>query len=476
MKISLRGPYKSIESLETVQLPNFAVLIGRNGAGKTQILAALRDGQAVMEDIGKNDIEMYDMVSFRAPNGSSANRHANQFAKVTADQYLRGMPGDRPPIEIAKDIFEQCADDIACTSGVEQRDEFADKLRGDIRRLPDFSVFPPDGDQASPYKKALYEDVMSRLVSQESKRQSPNQSINNFNGNQAVLLSAAMKLTAKLPHELTYDDILRTSHYEGHTLTNSISAVFATYKVNQFTWAHRRIETEATSFARVMAEYATKYPPPWQTLRDILSEMRVASGDDGLFDFDFSDPSGYTLHMGNYEQFSFNAQMTNRTTGAEYELDSLSSGEKVLMALCISSFNHYLGRRRPKLLLLDELDAVLHPSMVAALLTTLKSLFVQHGTKVLMTSHSAMTVAALDEADIFRVARKKRCRHGLAHHRVGGHQRAIRRSRHGGRGTENRRVRRGEGDDTDRGKQHPSHQEMGTVEFPSGRACLRRAG
>ena len=79
------------------------------------------------------------------------------------------------------------------------------------------------------------------------------------------------------------------------------------------------------------------------------------------------------------------------------------------MALCLASFNQYLGRRRPKLLLLDELDAVLHPSMVAALVTTLKSLFVAHGTKVLMTSHSAMIVAALDETDIFRVARKAGC-------------------------------------------------------------------
>ena len=109
--------------------------------------------------------------------------------------------------------------------------------------------------------------------------------------------------------------------------------------------------------------------------------------------------------MGNYERFSFKAEMTNRTTGAQYELDSLSSGERVLMALCLASFNQYLGRRRPKLLLLDELDAVLHPSMVAALVRTLKTLFVPQGTKVLMTSHSAMTVAALDEADIFRVVR-----------------------------------------------------------------------
>ena len=43
--------------------------------------------------------------------------------------------------------------------------------------------------------------------------------------------------------------------------------------------------------------------------------------------------------------------------------------------------------------------------MVAALIETLKTLFVTQGTKILMTSHSPMTVAALDEADIFRVVR-----------------------------------------------------------------------
>jgi hypothetical protein len=69
------------------------------------------------------------------------------------------------------------------------------------------------------------------------------------------------------------------------------------------------------------------------------------------------------------------------------------------------SFNQYLGRRLPRLLLLDELDAVLHPSMIAALVRTLKTLFLPKGTKVLMTSHSPMTVAALDEVDIFRVVR-----------------------------------------------------------------------
>ena len=407
MRIELNQPYKSIATLTTEELPDFAILIGRNGAGKTQLLDALKEGRAVIPGIGAEGIELYDMVSFHPPNASVANRQSNQFAQDTADAYLLSRAGGRPPIETAAAIFNQFAGDIERNSGVQTHDDFVRNLRDEVRHLPDFTVFAVD-DRESPYKKTLYEQVLAPLNQGNTGRQgrrSSNQSNNSFNGNRAALLSAAMRLTGKLPHELARDDIMRASHYEGDTISNSLSAVFAAYRVEQFIWAHKRIETERVGFAELITEYRTEYPPPWETLREILSAMRDETGDDGLFDFDFSDPDDYELHMGNYERFSFKAEMTNRTTGAQYELDSLSSGERVLMALCLASFNQYLGRRLPKLLLLDELDAVLHPSMVAALVRTLKTLFVPQGTKVLMTSHSTMTVAALDEDDIFRVVR-----------------------------------------------------------------------
>ena len=407
MRIEFKQQYKSILTLTTEELPNFAVLIGRNGAGKTQLLSALKEGLAVIPGIRVDDIELYDMVSFHTPNAGVGNRGANQFARSTADAYLLSPPGGRPPIETAAAIFGKFASDIERDSGVQARDDFGRNLRDEIRQLPDFAVFAAS-DRGSPYKETLYEQVVAPLIpgtTGRQGRQSSNQSNNSFNGNPAALLTAAMKLTGKLPHELTHDDIMRASHYEGNTLSNSVSGVFAAYRVDQFIWAHKRIETELVDFAELITDYRAKYPPPWETLREILSSMRDAAGDDGLFDFDFSDPDDYELHMGNYERFSFRAEMKNRTTGTHYELDSLSSGERVLMALCLASFNQYLGRRLPKLLLLDELDAVLHPSMVAALVRTLKTLFVPKGTKVLMTSHSPMTVAALDEADIFRVVR-----------------------------------------------------------------------
>ena len=410
MRIKLKHQYKSITTLVAEELPDFGVLIGRNGAGKTQILNALQEGAAEVSGIERDDIERYDMVSFRSPNANPGNQGFNHFARATADAYLLARPDGPALIETAASIFEQFAEEVERESGVQGREEFACDLRAEIRRSRDFAVFPPNSDRASPYKKALYEEVIASLDSGEQRRRSSGRSSvskNSFNLSQQTLVSTAMKLSGKLPHELTRDDIMSAWLYEGRTLANNISNVFAAYKIDQYLSAHRRVESESISFTELLAEYREKYPPPWEALRDILSGMREAAGDDGLFDFDFSDPDRIQLTMDNYGTFAHKAEMTNRTSGATYDLDSLSSGEKVLMALCLSWFNQHLGQRRPKLLLLDELDAVLHPSMVMALVETLKLLFVSHGTKVLMTSHSPMTVAALDDTEIFRVDRNR---------------------------------------------------------------------
>ena len=68
-------------SLTTEELPDFAVLIGRNGAGKTQLLDALKEGPAVIPGIGRDDIELYDMVTFHPPNANVGNRDSNRFGK-----------------------------------------------------------------------------------------------------------------------------------------------------------------------------------------------------------------------------------------------------------------------------------------------------------------------------------------------------------------------------------------------------------
>ena len=123
MRIELNQPYKSIVDLTTEDLPDFAVLIGRNGAGKTQLLDALKEGRAKVPGIDMSEIELYDMASFVPPNTRQVDRHANQFAQVTGDTFLT-PPRGQPPIETTKAIFDQFVNDIERSSGVQARDDF----------------------------------------------------------------------------------------------------------------------------------------------------------------------------------------------------------------------------------------------------------------------------------------------------------------------------------------------------------------
>ena len=294
-----------------------------------------------------DEIELHNLSSFHPPNTNQAGRNTNQFALNTTDAYLLSQSGRPAPIETAAAIFNGAISDIEHNSGAEERDDFVRRLKWEIQGTSDFAVFGAD-NQDSPYKKALHQQVFTPLSrGQGGRSKSSNQSRNSFNGDSAALLSAAMKLAGKLPHELTRKDIMRASLCEGDTLSNSISEAFAANKIDQSTWAYERFdnETERVSRVELVNEYQTENPPPWETLRRILSEMRDAAEDDGLFDFDFSNPSHDGISVTNLERYSFTAVMTNRTTGAQYNLDSLSSGEKILMALCLVSFNQYLGRR-----------------------------------------------------------------------------------------------------------------------------------
>ncbi|MCY3646777.1 MAG: AAA family ATPase [Chloroflexi bacterium] len=411
MKIELREPYNAIESLESdVELPDFAVLIGRNGTGKTQLLQAIRQGHAAVSGIAVEEVELFDMLTFRPPNTDRADRQGNYFARTTADDYLLAGSRDRSPVEAAEAVFDGAAGAIEDASGAGAREAFVRALRDEVGRIPDFEVLPSASTSGAPdltseYLRELHDAVLQPLNSTRSDRQGG--TAPGYDGNRAALLSMAMRLAGKLPHELTREDILSAGHLEGDLITNPLNTIFAEYVLDRYTWAHETVETKQIPYQDLIDAYTREHRPPWEALRDILAAMKEASGEDGLFDFAFSDPGDAALNMETYRRFGFEfvSEMENRTTGARYELNALSSGERVLMALCLVSFNQYMGRRRPRLLLLDELDTVLHPSMVRALVGIVRELFVSKGTKVLMTSHSPMTVAAVEEDAIFRISR-----------------------------------------------------------------------
>ena len=72
MRIELKQPYLSIKNLKGIDLPDFTMLIGRNGVGKTQLLEAIKNGNVSVSEISSSEIAMYNLDSFRPQNSRRA--------------------------------------------------------------------------------------------------------------------------------------------------------------------------------------------------------------------------------------------------------------------------------------------------------------------------------------------------------------------------------------------------------------------
>ncbi|MFZ5693823.1 MAG: AAA family ATPase [Pseudomonadota bacterium] len=92
--------------------------------------------------------------------------------------------------------------------------------------------------------------------------------------------------------------------------------------------------------------------------------------------------------------------------GAPMELNDLSSGEKAILRTILWFYNSKHNNIFPKLFLLDEPDAHLHPSMTRQFIDVLKNVLVdQYKVRVILTTHSPSTVALAPEDSIFVMTR-----------------------------------------------------------------------
>ncbi|MDT0619452.1 ABC transporter ATP-binding protein, partial [Salinisphaera sp. P385] len=108
-----------------------------------------------------------------------------------------------------------------------------------------------------------------------------------------------------------------------------------------------------------------------------------------------------------HEVGSYEPKLTKLSSEVEMRFQDLSSGEKVLMSFALCLYNATDARQEkpfPKLLLLDEVDAPLHPSMVVSLIDTVREVLVEgKGVSVIMTTHSPSTVALAPEEALYEM-------------------------------------------------------------------------
>ena len=235
MRLRLESPFGSILSIDACELPDFAVLIGRNGVGKTQLLKGIADRQIQGGVHKSQSIEKHDIGSFRIRSSGRAAYGGSLFAEGTAQRFFSGI-GGQSLSALAHNIFDDTIEGYGLAPGTRGRKEFDGVLRSfiggpDFQRIGVVQVnFSASGlkhaeKAVEHYTREIANRVVGPLAVEEqgnkSSRGRPKRRPDSCNNDPAILVSMAMKLAGKLAHEIDRDDILRTANYEGDTIANT---------------------------------------------------------------------------------------------------------------------------------------------------------------------------------------------------------------------------------------------------------------
>lgn len=331
IKIELKNNYKSLTPFE-IELPDFVILTGLNGAGKTQILNALNGNIALLLD--ENNIQLnpkkYVTSNTLSPNNISAitREQLNSNTKALWDAFNQSKFRNNPQ----------------------------------IRPRPQNNIISLNSDQ-------------SKLIDQ--------------------IVKSANKEISELNVEDFYNYYPLNDGLNLDIFHQNFSTLFKRYqdKLEENDYKKFKNESKGDKSSKYLSDedFLKKYgEPPWLFVNSILHEANL--------DYCIEIPEDYNRDA------PYIIKLVNTFSKVPINISDLSSGEKVLMSLALALYNSSFDIQFPKVLLMDEPDASLHPSMSKKFLDVVKEIFVnQKGVKVIMTTHSASTVALADDENLYVV-------------------------------------------------------------------------
>jgi len=378
MRIILERPFLSIREFPDADIPKFTLITGLNGSGKSHVLECLKAGTLTVIDDNGRQIERGEMrletQQSLIPNAFKPSELPLRAGGITSfsqdylepfEDFFRRFP--HVAVAVNRDLWK-------------------------LVRLTDAELGNLDTIGAAPWQRARHQIV---AATEEANRL-------RFSGipnHERRGLERYMHASGKEPFELS-DDELNTKRGPDYGRTRlfqqSFSQLFQTYHTLVMENRFRRMQVQdgETPDQPPLAEHdfiARHGQAPWVFVNECL---RTA----GL-DFAVDEPN-YALPSAAYM-----AQMRKVSSGHEVAFEKLSSGEKILIAFAFAAY--YAGDTRqdvelPRLLLLDEIDAPLHPLMVKNLLRMIVETIVgKFGISVIMVTHSPTTIALAPQGSIY---------------------------------------------------------------------------
>ncbi|CAL4868257.1 hypothetical protein MMA231_02532 [Asticcacaulis sp. MM231] len=381
--LTFHQSHLSIVRFPQTSLPDFTLITGPNGAGKSHLLQAIYQG-LIKTDVAPEQnagdlsrIRLFDWSTMIPQDtGFFSSENIRQERQNLYSQYTN-LKLNHGWLEPARNIIRDYG----------LSDEYLSEP-GRVASLSDIDLASLLGDIEK--VAALRQGLIPQLNQFEHNVLS-NLSVDMREQLRAVSASTKRPISALLERDILSPAI--PTWGQNDLFQQNFAKLFVAYRdlllANNLAEYRASKGNEATFLTE--QEFIEKHgPAPWDFVNEFVRDA-------GL-DFSINSPV-----LDEYTQFQ--PMLTKRSTGVPVAFSALSSGEKVLMsfAFCV----YYSNDRRqlsvqPKVLLLDEIDAPLHPSMSKNVIDTItKTLIGTFGIKVIATTHSPSTVALAPEESIF---------------------------------------------------------------------------
>lgn len=354
MKIKLTGRHRSLKDFEFDFDKGLTIITGYNGAGKSQLLWLINMivGQTIHSDNSivkypPNDPEyLVELENFKINEyGANLLWRSNEGGSVFNQKILY------------RDFKEVCLE-LFCILNPDKTEHV---FRSENRNMDDANWNGKTSIISNDLLRTFVVPIADELI------------------NEIITKSKKSK------EELDIEDIyaffpveMVISELQPHQGDQMMSFYFYAYQIKaafnkKYNKNHELSETPWSVLQSIIDSLGFKYkviPPKLSTINKILSFPLNAISED---------PYQIILY--------------DEVFNKEINFHELSSGEKQLFAIGMLRYSTELGNNRRKLILLDEPDAHLHPSMIEQFFTIVNDYLVKaNGVKVIMTTHSATTL------------------------------------------------------------------------------------
>lgn len=383
MILKFHRSHASILSFPTVDLPDFTVITGPNGSGKSHLLQAIYQGM-IKTDIApdqdtanKTQIRLFDWASMIPQEQGVYSSESTRSERYDLMQQYKSARSNQHFLEPVRTIVRNY--------GIEG--EFLNDP-AKLLNIPTEELVKIVGSDHK--SNELRKNLLSALNGLE------NSILRNLDINRKSQLQSISLGTNRPIYDLLDDDIISPSIPTwGQTdfFQQSFGRLFGMYR--DILVSNSLAELQASKGLKVAYLNDEQFiemhgPAPW----DFVNQSLLDAG----LDFEISSPATNDYSI-------FQPVLRKRSSGIPIPFNLLSSGEKVLMSFAFCVYYSNDSRQlavKPKILLLDEIDAPLHPSMSKNVIDTIiKTLVSKFGIKVIVTTHSPSTVALAPDESIY---------------------------------------------------------------------------